>query len=408
MKMIGRIIRLGWKNVWRNPTRSAVVVIAVMLGTWAGTFLAGFFNGMVQDYLKNQFEISVGHIRISHPQFEDLYDPNYNIPEAQRHLDSLRAYPEVTRLLYQSLASGLAQSATNSYGVSINGVYTDEEARHPIANYLTVGTFLGGNLRNPVVVGDDLAERLGLEMHSKMVLNFQDVNGNITAGAFRIGGIFDTISDRFDDGNVYLPAGTLNRLLGREGLVHRIRLDLQDFTRADLIADTLSTRFPELKVASWSEISPELSYVFDMTDISLYVVMVIIILALIFSIVNTMLMAILERTRELGMLMAIGMNRMKLFFMILSETFFLTMVGAPAGFLLSWITISWTGQTGINLTAWAEGLGAYGFSTIIYPELGITYYLNITLLIAAAALLSALYPAWKTMKLNPVEAIRKL
>jgi ABC-type antimicrobial peptide transport system permease subunit len=120
-----------------------------------------------------------------------------------------------------------------------------------------------------------------------------------------------------------------------------------------------------------------------------------------------MLMAVLERTRELGMLRAIGMNKARTFSMVMWETGFLTLVGAPVGLLLAWLSISYFGNTGINLSAFAEGFGAYGISTIIYPELTWQYYLNIMLMIAGAAFISALYPAWKTLSLNPVEAIRK-
>ncbi len=120
-----------------------------------------------------------------------------------------------------------------------------------------------------------------------------------------------------------------------------------------------------------------------------------------------MLMAVLERTRELGMLRAIGMNKARTFSMVMWETGFLTLVGAPVGLLLAWLSISYFGNTGINLSIFAEGLGAYGISTIIYPELSWQYYLNIMLMIAGAAFVSALYPAWKTFSLNPVEAIRK-
>jgi ABC-type antimicrobial peptide transport system permease subunit len=144
-----------------------------------------------------------------------------------------------------------------------------------------------------------------------------------------------------------------------------------------------------------------------MMDISLYMVMIIIIIGLIFSIINTMLMAVLERTRELGMLRAIGMNKARTFSLIMLETFFLTMAATPAGLLISWITIQYFATTGIDLSAFAEGMSEYGLSTIVYPELTLEYYLNITLMVAVAALVSAIYPAYRTLKLNPVQAIRK-
>lgn len=406
--MFFRIISLGWKNIWRNPTRSGVVIIAVLLGIWAGVFISSFFNSLAQSYLQNQLDLMVGHIQISHPEFEDQYDPEYDIDNSGPLLDSLRSKDYVRQIQYESLATGLGQSAANSYGITIHGVDTASGATHSITEHIEQGDFLQSINRNPIVIGEALAERLELELRSKIVVSFQDVEGSITAGAFRIAGIFDSFNEMYDKGNVYVLRDDLNRLLGQEGLIHRITLKIDDFAMAKQHAQTIQESYPDLRIAGWGEIAPELEYVFNTMDITLYVVMIIIIIALVFSIINTMLMAVLERTKELGMLMAIGMNKTRLFMMILCETFFLTMVGTPVGLFLSWLTVSILGEVGIDLGAFAQGMNAYGLDTVIYPELSGSYYLNVTLLISIAAILSALYPAWKTLKLKPVEAIRKI
>ncbi|MDX1638648.1 MAG: FtsX-like permease family protein [Balneolaceae bacterium] len=405
--MLIKIIKLGWKNVWRSPTRSGVVIAAVLLGVWAGIFISAFINGMTQGYLQNQLDLSVGHIQLTHPDFEDQFDPNYEIPGAGPVLDTIREQPFITEIRPQSLSTGLAQSASSSYGVTIHGVNPGNTSANPVRDYLQQGDMLQLVNRNPVVIGSELAERLDLDLKSRMVLSFQDMNGSITAGAFRVAGIFDSPNDNFDRGNVFVKREDLNGLLEKAGMIHKITLKVDDFSQAERYAGQLAGLFPELRVVPWGEIAPELRYVYSMTDISLYIFMVIIIIALVFSIINTMLMAILERTRELGMLMAVGMNKIRLFLMVLFETVFLTMTGAPLGLLLGWISIELLGDSGINLSAFAEGLNAYGMSTVIYPDLSGIYYVNITLMIAVAALVSSLYPSWKTMKLKPVEAIRK-
>ncbi|MDR8394466.1 ABC transporter permease [Aliifodinibius sp. S!AR15-10] len=406
--MFARIIKLGWKNVWRNPTRSGVVIIAVLLGVWAGVFISAFMNGMAQGYLQNQLNLTVGHIQITEPRFEDQFNPQYKIPSADSIINILNEKPYVTEIRPQSMSTGLAQSAANSYGVSIHGISTEAESTTPIREYITDGEMLQGVSRNPVVIGNELAERLDIELKSRMVLSFQDVNGEITAGAFRVAGIFDSPNNNYDEGNVFVAQQDLNNLLGKQDMIHKITLKVDDFGQAAIYSQELSGQLKNLKVTSWGDIAPELRYVYSMMDVSLYIFMVIIVIALVFSIINTMLMAILERTRELGMLMAVGMNKTRLFMMILSETVFLTMTGAPLGLLLSWGSLAIMDDTGINLSAFAEGLNEYGMSTVIYPELAGSYYLNITLMIAVAALISSLYPAWKTLKLNPVEAIRKI
>jgi ABC-type lipoprotein release transport system permease subunit len=404
--MIGNIIKLGWKNVWRNPTRSAVVIIAVVLGTWAGVFLSGLFGGLAQGYLDNQLELSVPHIEITQPQFDDLYSPEYFVPNSDDVIGTLRNKSYIENIDTKSLTTGLAQSPHSNFGVTIHGMYPD--SAQAIEKYLEEGSLPGtSQKRNPVTIGKKLAERLDVGMGSRMVFSFQDTDGEITGGAFRVAGIFDTFSDPYDEGNVFVNHSDLNRLLGLENQIHVIQLEIAEFSEADTYVNQLKQQFPNLQIKPWGEIAPELRMMFDMMDLMMYIVMIIVIIALIFSIINTMLMAVLERTRELGMLRAVGMSKPRVFSMIVWETLFLTMVGTPIGLLLSWGTISYFEDAGINLAAFAEGLSAYGFGTVIYPELPPAYYVNIALLIAGAALLSALYPAWRTLQMNPVEAIRK-
>ena len=134
--------------------------------------------------------------------------------------------------------------------------------------------------------------------------------------------------------------------------------------------------------------------------------MVLILAALAFGIVNTMLMAVLERTRELGMLAAIGMNRRRIFMMIMLESIFLSFVGGVAGMAVSGIVIAITGSTGINLVKYSEGMEAFGYSAHLYPSIDAQFFVTLTILIVLTGIVSAIYPARKALKLNPVEALR--
>tara|TARA_B100001109_G_C18487210_1_gene300737 strand:- start:134 stop:544 length:411 start_codon:yes stop_codon:yes gene_type:complete len=136
--------------------------------------------------------------------------------------------------------------------------------------------------------------------------------------------------------------------------------------------------------------------------------MTIILIALTFGIINTMLMTVLERQQELGMLMAVGVNKIRTFSMILSETFFLAIFGAPFGVFLAWVGITLLEDKGINVSAFAQGFEMYGMGTVIYPELQPDYYFNIGILILVVTLIASIYPSYKALKLNPVEAIRKI
>jgi ABC-type antimicrobial peptide transport system permease subunit len=137
-----------------------------------------------------------------------------------------------------------------------------------------------------------------------------------------------------------------------------------------------------------------------------YIYVGIILLALAFGIINTMLMSVLERVKELGMLMAIGMNKTRVFSMIMLESVFLTLTGAAVGLIITYVVVQITGRTGINLAMWAEGLEAIGYSAIVYPVVTAENYVVILVLVIITGIISAIWPARKALKLNPAEALR--
>lgn len=407
---MGPIIKLSWKNIWRNPTRSAVVIIAVLLGTWAGISMSGFMNGMAQQYIQDHLQNYSGHIQIHDAQYLEENMPQYFISNSDSLSEILQKEDFVDEIAQRSVVDGLASSANNNFGVTIKGVDPQQEQHiSRLHEYIREGSYFEDDTRNPIVIGTSLARRLSVEVGSRMVLSFQDAEGNLTAGSFRVAGIFETANSGFDESNVMVQAEDLNSILGRDDIVHEIVLITHDFKQADFYVSTLSKKLDNsLSIQSWGDLSPALRYTDEMMGFSLYIIMTIIIIALMFGIVNTMLMAVMERTQELGMLMAVGVNKQRTFAMIFWETLFLTMVATPIGMGLSWITIKILGNTGIDLRMFAEGLSEYGLSSVIYPELQVIYYLNIALLMIAATLIASLYPAWKALKLKPVEAIRKI
>jgi len=173
------------------------------------------------------------------------------------------------------------------------------------------------------------------------------------------------------------------------------------------VAASISKIVPDMTVRTWDEIMPEAGMYTSAMDFYLMIFMVIILLALGFGIVNTMLMAVLERVKELGMLMAVGMARKKVFRMIMLETIFLAITGSAIGMLISYLLIWYTGSTGLDLsTMYQEGFEAIGFSAIIYPEMSWDSYFQIIVMVILTGILASIYPARKALKLNPAEALR--
>jgi ABC-type lipoprotein release transport system permease subunit len=242
---------------------------------------------------------------------------------------------------------------------------------------------------------------------SRIVLTMQDNEGYITGGAFRIAGIYSITNSAFEGMHVFVNYDDLLRITNMpQGSVHEIAVMLDDIEQSDNISEIIESDFDGVSAQIWKELQPDLALTTDYIKISYYVIITFILLALGFGIVNTMLMAVLERIKELGMLMAIGMNKLRIFMMIMLETLFLTLTGAVVGVFLSLLLIAITKQTGIDLTNYAEGFQAIGYSAIVYPLIEGEIFAGIAVLVVLTGILSSVYPAYKALKLNPVEATR--
>ncbi len=245
-------------------------------------------------------------------------------------------------------------------------------------------------------------------MRSKVVMQLQAMDGNLTGGAFRVSGIFETNNMMFDGRYIFVKSEDINRITGfDENQSHEIAVILNDTEKVPQVVKKLKDMSPDLEIQTWKDIQPDLAMTTDFMAAMFYVFIAIILFALGFGIVNTMLMVVLERVKELGMLMAVGMNKLKVFSMIMLETIFLSLTGAIVGMGLSWVAIRYFGKVGIDLSSmFEEGLEAVGYAAVLYPEITLDYYAGVTLLVILTGIVASAYPARKALKLNPAEATR--
>jgi len=402
------LVKVAWRNIWRSRLRTGVLILSIAFGLWAGVFTMGLMWGMSDSRLNNSVATYFSHVQIHDLEFREENDAASDIAnwrEVGRMLDTLSAVRSHTGRM---LLAAMASTARGASGVQILAI--DPQQERTVTNVyekVVEGSYFETERRNQVLVGRKLVQKLGVKMRSKIVLTFQDEHGDLTAGAFRISGIFETTNSVWDETTVYVKRADASRLFGSER-VHQIAIILDDADNSNSVRDRLNDIFPNLRAETWAQISPELGYTFETLDQSMYIFVMVILLGMAFGIVNSMLMAVLERKHELGMLLCIGMSKVRVFGMIVLETVFIISVGGPLGLLFARLSIGYFGRSGIDLGAVGEGLKSMGLETMIYPSLGFNYYMNITIMVVVAAILSALYPAWRAVKYNPAEAVRAI
>lgn len=402
------LTKIAWKNVWRSKGRSITIIMAIAIGIASISFLMGFINGFIDSFVKSSLNNEISHIQIHNPDFKTDKEIQYSIGRADKIVASLRSSDSVYAVSPRLVFNSMITSTTGASGITVLGINPEDEAKLTgIDSAIVEGEYFTNISRNPILISVKTAEKMKLKLRSKLVLTFQDLDGNITASSFRVSGIFDSPSAKVNESMAFVKAGDLQRVVKGVG-VHEIAILLESMDMVAPFAATLQRENEHALVETWNVLSPQLELMQSQVWINMIVILVIIMGALCFGIVNTMLMAVLERVRELGMLMAVGMKKTRVFKMIILETLMMAAVGGPLGILLGLLINNYFATYGLDLSVYSEGLKEFGYASVLYPQVLFTDYLIISVAIAVTALIASIYPARKAIKLRPVEALHKI
>ncbi len=402
------LLRISWRNIWRNKTRSFVIIAAIALGLWGGVFSTAFINGMEEQQIFSAIHTQTGNIQINAKNFLLNYDILQDIPHADSVVKTIERIPDVAAVSPRIQMMAMASTASGSTGIMMNAV--DPVLQKQVSNLnqsLVKGNYFTSVEDNPIVIGQQLADKLHAKIHSRIVMTLQTTQGDITYGAFKVTGIFRTHNTDFENLNVFVLRKDLQRLIDfPDNTVSAITVLLNNTDDTKAITTQLKKQFPDLQVQGWQELSPMLQTMSGTMEEFSLIFVGIILIALAFGIINTMLMAVLDRTREIGMLISIGMSPGRVFRMIVLETVLLSLTGGVIGVLLSVGSIVYFGKAGINLSMIGQGVNALGYSSMVYPQLGIGFYVQLAVLVIIISIIAGIFPALRAIRMNPAEAVR--
>lgn len=403
------LIKISWRNIWRNKLRSLVVIISIVFGLLGGIIIIAMSYGLNEERMNNAVDTYLSHIQIHN----NLFSEDYNIKHTINNLDIIeKAINEDKRVVSYSkriVLNGMLSNSNGSYGIQVKGIDPDEEIKVTNTHEKIIeGKYFRSKRDNTILVGKKLADKLNLKLKSKVVITFQDENYELTSLLFRVEGIFRSGNSRYDEMNVFVQNKSIIKNLPGFNGYHEMPILLSDIDLRGEVKKDLIPLSSDNIVEGWDDISKELAYANEMLSAVLYIFMMIILSGLSFGVINTMLMAILERRKEIGMLMSIGMNRYKIFMMISFETIFLSLIALPFGLITSFLIVEYYSVVGIDLSIVEAGLENFGVGTRLYFKVPDEEYFYVSLMVFVISIFSSVFPSIRALKINPVEATKTI
>jgi ABC-type lipoprotein release transport system permease subunit len=418
--MSGRLLRLAWRNLWRNPRRTLIAMAAIGLGYAMLLFVACLMAGLRQQMIESGTDLVLSDVEVHAPSYypdRPIHQTlgGRNGTDVGELIATIAADPRVQAASPRVYGYGLVSATHQSTGVELLGVVPDQEQKITMLQTRMVkGSYLTGRMPKGVVMGDKLATTIGVEVGSEIVLLTPAADGSTGNDLYTVAGMFHTGLDAMDRGLVLMSLASLQELLRLPpGRIHEVGIKLHDITTATTTAAALevqlSKTFP-VRVRAWPELAPELSDYVQFNRRVTFILFFIFFLLAVMGIVNTMLMAIIERTRELGMLMAVGMRPVQVVGLIVAEAASLAGASLVLGGALG-VPLLWYLQVhGLNMggNRGAVSLAGVVVGPLWYGRQDFTAYTQAALGLAVTALVSALYPALRAARFRPAEALRKV
>lgn len=404
---MAQAFKLAFRNLGRNKSRSLLSALAVAVGMALLLLMVSVLEGEMTGALQNTIRLQSGHLQIRPASFdegkislkwEDLIE---NPDQVAQQIKSL---PQVTVATPRLIASSILTVREESKGVQILGIDPDSAANQPFRDGMLSGEFIKADDREGILVGNTLADKLNLNVHDKVNLLVTTSNGDVNEQLFTIRGIFTTRTPGYDESTIFMPLAKAQAITATENHASTIFVLLQNSDQADAVAQALQSN--NYKILTWREQNAFITQFEDYAN-AFFIVLYLIVLGITATVVtNTLVMAVFERTREIGILAAIGMKGRGIMAQFLAEAALLATGGVIGGLIIGGAAVAYFTVYGIYIGDY--GLTGVLFEDHIYAHLTLVNTINLAIVTYIITLIASLYPATLAARMEPVEALHGL
>ncbi len=401
---IAMIARLGLRNLMRYRRRNSMLCLAVAIGMGTLLFAGSFLRGWEFSMRADAIDAFVGDLKVTTDNY--LRDPvaehGFTVPENVTESLATGGVRWTTRLLLPVAI----QSERETRGVTLAGIDPADEQHLSFMGKMTIeGRPLTAANDSGLLLGKELARRLGTAAGKRVVISVQDAAGHNREFGYRVIGLFDAEGTGMEQAFALVGRENLKQLIEAPSLSTELSLRLNGEADIALWRARLRADLPDLKVSRWEELQPQIAELIGFSNSAIYIWYAVLLTALAFGIANTFISAVLERTRELGLMQVLGMKRSLIVLQVVIESMWIMVAGLVLGVLLGLAAV-WYFHDGIDLSQWAQGAEMFGLRAVMVPQLLRTDVEQAVFLMLALGFVASLYPAWRAVRLNGLEALR--
>jgi ABC-type lipoprotein release transport system permease subunit len=398
---------MAFRDLGRNRRRTFFSILALAMGLALLILMASFINGEMDNAMDTTIQLQSGHLQLRAQNYDERkaslkWDDLIEDPaQVAGQISTLEPVIAASPRLF---ASGIVASRNQSAGVQIIGIDPGSVTNDPYREGLVSGEFLTPDDREGILIGRPLAEKMGLVVGEKINLTANTSNGDVNEQLFTIRGIYSTETRAFDTAIVFLPLEKAQAMTRAENHASTIFVLLKDKDQTDAVVNALQS--PGYKILTWTMMNDVIIQTENMANsyMSLFYLIVLAVTATV--IINTLIMAVFERTREIGIFAAIGMKGRRIMAMFLAESSILAVGGILLGLVLGLLVVAYLERNGFYIGNMAVGGGGFLIRDTVYAKFSLDGTINVCIMAFVVTLLAGLYPAVMAARMEPVEALR--